>query len=104
MKKRKEHTPHYFFYRENKGAFFHTLSMKVDLEKAINSYTVKKISQQFMVNSVKSFNPQKINFYSYEKTDNKLLIKGTINFGDENEHIFETLLPAFELLSNNLTL
>tara|TARA_Y100001968_G_scaffold332324_1_gene390079 strand:- start:3322 stop:4707 length:1386 start_codon:yes stop_codon:yes gene_type:complete len=83
---------------------FHTLSMKVDLEKAIKSYTVKKISQQFMVNSVKSFNPQKINFYSYEKTDNKLLIKGTINFGDENEHIFETLLPAFELLSNNLTL
>ena len=83
---------------------FHTLSMKVDLEKAINSYTVKKISQQFMVNSVKSFNPQKINFYSYEKTDNKLLIKGTINLGDKNEHIFETLLPAFELLSNNLTL
>ena len=82
---------------------FHTLSLGINLEKTIDSYVVKKIYQQFLLSSVKNFNPKNFELYCEKVTNSELFINGSLHFNNENEHFLETFLNSLPLLTDQFS-
>ena len=82
---------------------FHTLSLRINLEKTIDSYLVRKIYQQLLLSSIKNFNPKNFEFYCEKVTNSELFINGSLHFNNENEHFLETFLNSLPLLTDQFS-